>query len=242
MGGFSSPNFSLFISQSWAPGGDSGYPWPYMTTNVVTGTNPPYTPTDFLSFYPKFGGTPLVITGSVSQGATTITNLAGTGGLAAGQLIAGQQLPSGTYITEVIDPTQSINISQAATADGAQFTVFNQPFVPMYVLALYVNLASASLVQNRWQSSWPIGMALFIAHFCTLYLQSDGDAYGTPGQAATAGLARGIAVSKSAGGVSISYSPTTAGIDTWAAWNQTQYGQQFATLAAAIGAGPLWIY
>lgn len=239
----SSPNFSLFIQQSWAPGGasNSGYPWPYTNGNVVIGTNPLYTVTDFLAFYPKFGGPPLNLSGTITQNSTTVTLFSFESSIAIGQLVVGQQIPSGTFIIDI--PTaQTIVLSQAALADGTVFTVYNQPFVPMYVLQLYVNLATSSLVQARWQYNWVFAMALYIAHFSTLYLQSDGDLASTPGQAASAGLAKGIATSKAAGGVSIGYSPMTGGNEDWGAWNLTSYGQQLAGLAKCVGSGPMWVY
>lgn len=241
MGSF--PNFTLFIQESWAPGGSEnyGFSWPIPDGNVVIGTNPPYTASDFLSFYPKFGGTPLNLTGTITQGSNTVSLYSIEASVAIGQLVTGPQIPPGTFIVDIPD-SQTLVLSKVATANGSVISVYNQPFVPMYVLQLYVNLASASLVQARWLDSWPIGMSLFIAHFCTLYLQSDGDLYSTPGQAAVAGLSRGIATSKSAGDVSVGYTPVTPGIDTWGAWNLTSYGQQFATMAVAIGSGPMWIY
>ena len=88
----------------------------------------------------------------------------------------------------------------------------DQATIPTAVVNAFISLASASLVQARWGAeTWPIAMAMFVAHYLTLYLRSDGDAqYTSPGRVAAAGLARGILVSKSAGGVSVSDSTTTS--------------------------------
>jgi hypothetical protein len=98
------------------------------------------------------------------------------------------------------------------------------------------------LIQNNWMSMWPMAMALFVAHFSTLYLLSDGNPQSTPGQAAQAGLGRGIAVSKAAGDVSVSYETVTQDLGIFAQWNLTTYGQQLATFAATIGSRPMFLW
>ena len=131
---------------------------------------------------------------------------------------------------------------------AADFYAFYPKFagldtLPDVVVNAYISLASASLVQARWgEATWPIAMGLFVAHYVTLYLRSDGDAvYSSPGRVATAGLAHGITVSKSAGGVSAGIQPAT-GLEAWAAWTQTEYGVQFASMAKLVGAGPMLVW
>ena len=101
-------------------------------------------------------------------------------------------------------------------------------------LQMFVNLASASISQLRWQDSWSFGMALFIAHYATLYQQSS--------SSVMAGLAKGVQVSKSVGDVSVSYQAITSGLESWGAWNLTSFGQQFLTMAKMIGAGPMLVW
>ena len=60
-------------------------------------------------------------------------------------------------------------------------------------------------------------------------------------QIAAQGLAGGIQTSKSAGDVSVSYQPL-ASIEDWGQWNLTSYGQQFASMARVIGAGPMLVW
>lgn len=212
---------------------------PGIASGLLTGTNPPYTATDFLGFYPKFGGTPSTIQGTLTSGSATVTSTV-TSGLSAGQLIAAPGIPAGTTIQSV-DSDTKLTLSQNATATGTQqLTVYVAPFVPLVVINAYIALATASLQQVRWQDSWTIGMALFIGHFLTLYLRSDGDMYSTAGQAAAAGLNVGITVSKAAGPVSQGLQ-LVQGLDSWAAWNMTSYGIQFATMAKCIGAGPIFV-
>jgi hypothetical protein len=113
--------------------------------------------------------------------------------------------------------------------------------VPDAVLSAYIAFANACLVQARYQDFWPIAMGWFISHFLTLYLQSDGNPASTAAQAAQQGLARGIQVSKSAGDVSVSYQ-ALEGLDGWASWTLTTYGQQFASTAKVIGSGSMYIW
>jgi hypothetical protein len=101
-------------------------------------------------------------------------------------------------------------------------------------MTMFLNLASASLSQERWQDSWSFGMALFIAHYATLFQQSS--------TSVMAGLAKGVQVSKSAGDVSTSIQTITTGWESWGAWNLTTFGQQLITMARTIGYGPMWIW
>jgi Protein of unknown function (DUF4054) len=113
--------------------------------------------------------------------------------------------------------------------------------VPDGVLTTYVTLASACLVQARYQELWPIVMGLFIAHFCTLYLDTDPCPTATAAQAAALGAAKGILTASSVGDVSASYQPIE-GLDGWAAWTLTKYGQLFVTFAKLVGSGSMYIH
>ena len=113
--------------------------------------------------------------------------------------------------------------------------------VPQNVLQMYINLASASLNQGRWQDSWTIGTGLFVAHFAFLWLQSTQGLQGgaVAGQVLAAGEARGLTTAKSVGGLSKStdYSSIANDLDGWAAWKLTLFGQQLATLGKLVGVG-----
>ena len=119
--------------------------------------------------------------------------------------------------------------------------------LPLPVIQAYVSLASASLMQARYRENWPIVMALFVAHFCTLYLDSEAAYLDNPTGAPTAaaiaasGAASGIAVSQSAGDVSYSIETLTSQLGGWGTWNLTRYGQQFVTMARVTGMGPIFI-
>jgi len=114
--------------------------------------------------------------------------------------------------------------------------------IPEAIIQVYVNLATASLQEARWLDAWPVGMGLFIAHYCTLYLQSlAAGAASSAEQIVGSAAALGPRSSQSAGDVSASYSELQA-LSSWGAWNLTIYGQQFATLAKVIGAGEMLIW
>jgi hypothetical protein len=114
--------------------------------------------------------------------------------------------------------------------------------IPQAVLQIYINLASASLQYARWLDSWQVGMALFIAHYATLYLQSLVPAGSDKAAIVQAGLARGVQVSKAVGPVNVSYQLITANLEDWGAWNLTVFGQQLASMAKLIGMGGMYVW
>lgn len=210
--------------------------------NIVLGTNPAYNAADFLSIYPKFGGNPLALTGTLTAGLQIVT-AASTTGLAAGQpvLSANGAVPTGTMVQSVDSSTQ-FTISKPAAVAGAQsLAICTTLALPAIVLNSYIALASASVVQARWLDSWSYGMALFIAHYATLYLMSEADGYQSAKQVAQSGMQQGITVAASAGPVSESLQPVQ-GAETWGHWNMTTYGVQFAAMARMIGSGPMLIW
>jgi len=234
------PNFNQWIAEAWGYGPEVIGNFA-AASNIVVGSNPPYGLADFFAMYPKFAGAPTAITGTESPGSPVITGIASTAGMSAGQMVAGVGLPANTVI-QTVDSESQITISASAAGSGAQpLSAYSSPLLPVAVINAYITLASASIIQGRWCDSWAIGMALFVAHFCTLWLESDGNVGSAPGQAAAAGLAQGIRVSKSVGPVSVGMTPTP-GLDSWASWNETQYGKQFATFARIIGAGPMLVW
>jgi hypothetical protein len=115
--------------------------------------------------------------------------------------------------------------------------------LPEAVLRVFINLASASLSADRWGDAWSMGMALFVAHFTTLHLQTSSVAPGSAAaQVAGAGLAKGVLVSKSAGDVSGSFESVVADVDGWAAWKLTVFGQQLLTMGRLTGMGGMYVY
>jgi len=95
-------------------------------------------------------------------------------------------------------------------------------------------------MQARWLDTWTLAMALYVAHFCTLYMRSEAGPNQTASQIATSGLEKGVTVSKSAGGVSVGVQ-VPQGLEAWGGWTETTYGTQLVNFAQAIGSGPIWV-
>lgn len=257
-------------------------------SNIVVGTNPPYTVADFLAVYPQFGGTSSTLTGALTQGSNILVGAQlsgfGTGGfgqggfgvpvpppggepgqtptpepcvityppipgLAVGQLVIGPGIPSGTLITAVTpigNPVTSTNVTLSnnvtASANPATLTVYTAPLVPIGVLSLYVTLASASILQARWMEVWPLGMALFIAHYATLYARTSGNPATTAGQLAASGAMLGFQTSKAAGDVSSSQQAVMLeAFADFGAYNLTAAGQQLITWMKSITIPVIWV-
>lgn len=210
-----------------------------LATGRTQASNPPYAVNDFLAMYPKFFGVPTFTNGTLAEGNSAIT-IDSTAGLNSSQLIACQGLNFGTVIQVVNSPT-SIQVSSAPTANGVQkMTIYEAQIVPLAVIQVYLNLAAVSLMQSRWREAWPLAMALYIAHYCTLYAMTEANPQVTASQIVANSLQAGIEVSKSADGVSQGLQPLRV-LETWAAWSQTEYGVQLATMARAVGAGLVYL-
>ena len=151
---------------------------------------------------------------------------------------AGAGIADSSYVTAVGSNTVTLsnNATQSITAGTISF--YLRPLLPFAVLNAYTLLASASLVQNRWQELWlTVGMPNYIAHFATLYLRSEGTCDSTPGAAAAAGLKVGVQIGASAGPVSQTLA-ITPGLDDYGMWGITVYGQILAQFSKTIGMGP----
>lgn len=235
------PDFDAWLQTAWGAehsffstcgwGGSVGF---------IFGQNPPYYLDDFLSVYPKFFGTPTSVASTTITAGSNAIVLTDTTGLGYGQFLQGAGLAKGTVITGL--GAGSITVNQPALADGTGIIlqVYEKPPVPMAVVQLYINLALASLVQARWEDSWFIAVAWFVAHYLTLYAKSDSADITSGVGVAAQGLALGIQTSKSVGDVSVGYQVLSVLAD-WAAWNLTIYGQQLATMARVVGSGPVLI-
>ncbi len=116
--------------------------------------------------------------------------------------------------------------------------------VPKFMIEKYLKTANACIKENKWHSYWEIGMGLFIAHFCTIYLQGISDPNGGAAGVIEAGKTRGLDTSVSVGDVSVStdYSITANNIDGWAGWSLTTFGQQLASIGKLKGKGGMLVY
>ena len=236
------PDYNAYLLEIWGyPGDVSGW-LASDATNIVVGGNPPYTFSDFLAMYPKFFGVPSAITATLDGSTATISALNTTQNLKPGQLVTGAGIPTGTLIVSINPAAKTATLSNPTTAAGTavQLTVYAAPVMPLLAMQAYINLATASLMQVRWLDMWPMAMALYVAHFCTLYMRSESGPNQNASQIATSGLEKGITVSKSVGGVSVS-AQIPQGLEGWASWAETTYGTQFVTFAKAIGSGSIWV-
>lgn len=120
----------------------------------------------------------------------------------------------------------------------------NNYVVPVEVQEMYLELANTCIKEAKWHKTWKLAMGWFIAHFLTLYVQGMVDPNSGAAAVLKAGQAQGLQTSMSAGDVSISidYSTITTGIDGWAGWKLTTYGQQLANIGRLIGKGGMYIY
>lgn len=109
---------------------------------------------------------------------------------------------------------------------------------------MHIELAHSVIKESRWKGQWKHAMGLFVAHFLTIYLQSVTDAGSNAAQVVAAGQARGLVASKSVGEVSVNYDLSTIaqGLGSWAGWNLTSFGVQYATLAKIVGKGGMYVW
>jgi uncharacterized protein DUF4054 len=221
--------------------------------------NPLYQLSDFVLFYPQFGQAQQgVLAANVNNGGTgfnvndtvnllqedasgctlVITNVA------SGVVTAFNITQPGTGYDVETGLATSVISSSAGTGlivDVTAITPSNLNYIPPPVLQAYIAFASSCLSSQRWGASWTIAMALFVAHYATLYLQAIGNPNGTASALAAAGLAGGIIVSQSAGDVSQS-TIAPPGLEDAGAWALTSFGQQLYTMAKVVGMGMIYAW
>lgn len=112
------------------------------------------------------------------------------------------------------------------------------------ILKMFIEMANACIIYSRWQSKWKYGMALFVAHFYTLYLQTQVGLNDTLGQVLANANAQFPKQSKSVGDVSVSYDTAaiTGDLEGWGMWKSTTYGIQLASLARLLGKGGMYVW
>jgi hypothetical protein len=196
------------------------------------GGNPPYGYADLLALYPKWFGQPVAAQITTTIGSTVATLSAAVAGLADGDLLVANGVLTPSTTVGVVNGT-ALTLSQPAlaTATAQAMLIFPNPLVPYSVISIYLVLAQASISFALFDADWSTAVANYIAHFLTLWCQSEGDPQSTQGAAAQAGLARGIAVSKNVDGVNVTYKPWTDALDGWGAFQGTTYGAQLITAA-----------
>jgi hypothetical protein len=173
------PDFTAWLDTAWGAGQEfsvAGGMSPWGVGNLTPrGINPPYTLDDLAVMYPKFFGHAVQLLNCTTTAGSNTVAVQSTTGLAYGQFIqASGALPAGLIITGL--GTSSITVNQAALTSSTAVTVlaYTAPPVPAAVVQVYINLATASLKQNLYQDSWLLAMSLFVAHYLTLWAETDG--------------------------------------------------------------------
>lgn len=136
------------------------------------------------------------------------------------------EVPQGTagqaiYALSTVPPG---GVLQSLTNNG----VFLVPGTDYVLSGQTITLLNPQLGDALW-ATWQVQVQQFTS------IQPNG------AQIAAQGLAGGIQTAKSVGDVSVSYQ-SLASLEDWGAWNLTAYGQQLATMAKVVGAGPMLIY
>ncbi len=140
----------------------------------IYSTNPAYNLDSFFAFYPKFFGPPTILSGcTFTVGVNTVT-VPSANGILTGQFVQSSYLPTGTVVTGVSGNTVTLSTAATASTANGALTTYQAAPVPASVILSYINLATNSLSQAMWgDSQWPIAMGWFVAHYCTLWAQTE---------------------------------------------------------------------
>jgi uncharacterized protein DUF4054 len=186
------PNYNAMLQNIWGAGQEfwsSGFLGAIQgASNFTYGQNPPYYLDNFLAFYPKFFGLPMTVANCTTVIGTNVVAVPSVNGLQYGQFFQSAAFPSGSVITGITSGTTiTVNNNALSSTGTAVLSVYQSPPIPTTVIQLYINLANASLVQARWCEQWLIAMAWFVAHYLTLWAQTDASEVLSILQAATHG-------------------------------------------------------
>ena len=115
--------------------------------------------------------------------------------------------------------------------------------LPDAALDMYVDLGLSCVNYRRFNRMWKAAIGLFIAHFCTLYLQSMQPEGTEASQVLASASSAGMVPSESADGVSYSRDGSALNdLNGWAAFKMTTFGVQFATMAKLVGRGGMYVW
>lgn len=114
--------------------------------------------------------------------------------------------------------------------------------IPNAVFNLFKAMADGAIKYKRYFTNWKYLMCLYIAHYLTLFLQTQNGEEDSVA-ALRGALPMGIASSKSVDGLSVSYDfmGVTNGMEDYGTWKLTVYGQQLITLTKIFGHGGMWV-
>lgn len=115
--------------------------------------------------------------------------------------------------------------------------------LPDAALDMYVDLGLSCVNYKRFNRMWKAAIGLFIAHFCTLYLQSMQPEGTDASQVLASASSAGMVTSESADGVSYSRDGSALNdLNGWASFKMTTFGVQFATMAKLVGRGGMYVW
>ena len=77
--------------------------------------------------------------------------------------------------------------------------------LPDLIVQMYIDFANEVVNIARWGKQWKLGMCLFVAHFCSVYLMSFVENNSEAAAVIAAGQSKGLISSKSVGDVFIDY-------------------------------------
>lgn len=116
--------------------------------------------------------------------------------------------------------------------------------LPDEIVKMYIEFANEVVNEGRWGKQWKLGMCLFVAHFCSIYLMSYSDINSPAAAVIAAGQSKGLVSSKSVGDVSVSYDFSLAmqNVENWGQFNLTMFGNQYVSIAKLMSKGPMWVW
>lgn len=118
----------------------------------------------------------------------------------------------------------------------------DNPSIPTAFFNLVLAMADKAIKYGRYKGQWKYLMCLYLAHYFTLFLQTQkGDADAQ--KALQGAMPTGVATSKSVDGLSISYDlmGMSDDLNGYGTWKYTIYGQQLITLTRMYGHAGMWV-
>lgn len=115
--------------------------------------------------------------------------------------------------------------------------------LPDRIVKMYIDFANEVVNVERWGKQWVLGMCLFVAHFCTVYLMAYLDSNAEAAAVISSGQSKGLVSSKSVGDVSVSYDFSLAmqNVEGWGQFNLTTFGNQFVSISKLMSKGGMWV-
>lgn len=123
-------------------------------------------------------------------------------------------------------------------ANGNEYRI-KSSLVPTKALENFIRMANANILQCRWFEKWEYACALYVAHYCVLYMKNYSESSKSINDITDTAGNIGMVSSVSLGDASTSYdnSIITQSMQKYGLWGSTPYGQQLVTEAKLLGFG-----